>query len=274
VPTYETRLLDTSGRPVHDGEPGTLWVRGGSRLLGYWNGRGPGASLAGAGPTSADWLCTGDTLMRDPDGYYRFCGRANDTFKVSGMWVAPADVEAVLHAHPAVARAAVIAKGSPPRLMAYLVLSGVGPPADDAEALRDIWRSLRTQLPPHEWPSGCLVVSEIPLTPTGKVDRAALLALPLDPVRDAAPDDVRPAPRTETEQQLAGIWATVLARDVVTRDDDFVELGGDSIAAFECLVAIRRAWAIDLPVGLLLADTAQLASVADAIDRLRMQVRT
>jgi acyl carrier protein len=173
-----------------------------------------------------------------------------------------------------VARAAVIAKGSPPRLVAYLAPTSAADTAHSAATLRDIWRELRTQLPAHQWPSACLVVPEIPLTPTGKVDRAALLALPIEPARDAEPDALQMAPRTETEQQLAGIWAAVFARDVVRRDDDFVELGGDSIAAFQCLVAIREAWAVNLPVDVLLAEQAQLASVADAIDRLRIQVRT
>ena len=88
-----------------DGEIGELIVRGPSAGEGYWNQRAKSRrTFAG------EWTYTGDKYLRDPDGYYHYCGRTDDMFKVSGMWVSPFEVEAALASHEAVLEAAVIGK--------------------------------------------------------------------------------------------------------------------------------------------------------------------
>src|SRR5216683_3024761 len=105
VPGYEVKIVDESGREVPDGEIGELMVRGPSAGEGYWNQRAKSRrTFAG------EWTFTGDKYFRDRDGYYHYCGRTDDMFKVSGMWVSPFEVEAALASHEAVLEAAVIGK--------------------------------------------------------------------------------------------------------------------------------------------------------------------
>jgi 4-hydroxybenzoate-CoA ligase len=105
VPGYDAKILDESGRELGPGEIGELAVRGPSAGEGYWNQRAKSRrTFAG------EWTLTGDKYFRDPEGYYHYCGRTDDMFKVSGMWVSPFDVEAALVSHEAVLEAAVIGK--------------------------------------------------------------------------------------------------------------------------------------------------------------------
>ena len=105
VPGYELKIVDEHGREVADGEIGELMVRGPTAGEGYWNQRAKSRrTFAG------EWTYTGDKFFRDADGYYHYCGRTDDMFKVSGMWVSPFEVEAALASHEAVLEAAVIGK--------------------------------------------------------------------------------------------------------------------------------------------------------------------
>ena len=105
VPGYELKIVDEHGREVADGEIGELVVRGPTAGEGYWNQRAKSRrTFAG------EWTYTGDKYLRDRDGYYHYCGRTDDMFKVNGMWVSPFEVEAALASHEAVLEAAVIGK--------------------------------------------------------------------------------------------------------------------------------------------------------------------
>src|SRR3954447_9643858 len=104
VPGYDLRLLDDDGRPVADGTPGTLFVRGASAATGYWSRYDASRQVF-----QGEWLRTGDTYVRDADGYYSCLGRTGDMLKASGIWVSPTEVETQLLSHPAVAQAVVVA---------------------------------------------------------------------------------------------------------------------------------------------------------------------
>jgi benzoate-CoA ligase family protein len=104
VPGYDLLILDDQGRPVTPGQPGTLFVRGESTATGYWS-----RYAASRQVFQGEWLRTGDTYQQDADGYYQCLGRTDDVLKVSGMWVAPAEVENRLLAHAGVAQAVVVA---------------------------------------------------------------------------------------------------------------------------------------------------------------------
>ena len=105
VPGYELKIVDEHGSEVADDEIGELIVRGPTAGEGYWNQRAKSRhTFAG------EWTHTGDKFFRDADGYYHYCGRTDDMFKVSGMWVSPFEVETALASHEAVLEAAVIGK--------------------------------------------------------------------------------------------------------------------------------------------------------------------
>src|SRR5437899_7846745 len=105
VPGYEVKIVDESGRELPAGEIGELVVRGPSAGESYWNHRTKSRRTF-----VGEWTYTGDKYLRDADGYYYYCGRTDDMFKVNGMWVSPFEVEAVLASHEAVLEAAVIGK--------------------------------------------------------------------------------------------------------------------------------------------------------------------
>ena len=104
VPGYDLRVLDEAGQEVPRGTPGTLFVRGDSTATGYWSRYDASRQVF-----QGEWLRTGDTYVQDADGYYACLGRTGDMLKASGIWVSPAEVEARLLAHQAVAQAVVVA---------------------------------------------------------------------------------------------------------------------------------------------------------------------
>ena len=105
VPGYDVKIVDENGQELPPGEIGELVVRGPSAGEGYWNQRAKSRrTFAG------EWTYTGDKYLRDEDGYYYYCGRTDDMFKVNGMWVSPFEVEAALVSHEAVLEAAVVGK--------------------------------------------------------------------------------------------------------------------------------------------------------------------
>jgi benzoate-CoA ligase family protein len=169
VPGTEARLLDADGRPVADGEPGILHLRTPSTSPGYWN-RLDVSRRAFVG----EWFRTGDVMTRDADGFYHHAGRDDELFKVAGMWVAPADVEAALLAHPAVADAGVVGAPGEEGLIkpVAFVVGRDGAAAEDlAEALAV---HLAGKLPTHQRPRRIRVVPELPRTVSGKLQRYVL----------------------------------------------------------------------------------------------------
>lgn len=172
VPGYELRIVDEAGADVPDGEIGELLVRGPSAAEGYWNQRAKSRrTFAG------EWTLTGDKYQRDPDGRYRYGGRADDMFKVSGIWVSPFEVEAALVSHPAVQEAAVIGRADADDLikpMAFVVLRDAG---GDGTALREsLKQHVKSVAGPWKYPRWVEVVDDLPKTATGKIQRFKLRA--------------------------------------------------------------------------------------------------
>jgi 4-hydroxybenzoate-CoA ligase len=170
VPGYEARIVDEHGREVRDGEIGELMVRGPSAGEGYWNRR-----TSSRRTFAGEWVHTGDKYRRDPDGYYFHCGRTDDMFKVSGMWVSPIEVEAALVSHEAVLEAAVIGKEDADGLIkpkAFVVLRN-GHVADPR-----LLEALRVHVKEHaglwKYPRWIDVRPELPRTATGKIQRFKL----------------------------------------------------------------------------------------------------
>ncbi|HEX5469463.1 MAG TPA: benzoate-CoA ligase family protein [Gaiellaceae bacterium] len=170
VPGYRARVVDEGGREVPDGETGTLWIEGDTAALLYWNEHEKTKETF-----SGDLVKTGDLFARDADGYFWFRGRADQLLKVGGVWVAPAEVEQCLLAHPDVAECAVVGyeQEGLMRTRAHVVLrDGVAPSDELAVTLQE---HVRHVLSPHKYPRDVRFVSVLPKTPSGKIDRRALV---------------------------------------------------------------------------------------------------
>jgi len=171
VPGYLMKIVDEQERELPDSEIGNLWISGPSRFIEYWNA--PEISRA---RTQGEWYLTGDKLLRNPEGFYQYCGRADDMMKVSGMWVSPVEVENALLGHPAVAECAVVGQSDSlglTRPVAYIVLrQGVQQPGGAMDSEISAW--LRTRLVGYKCPEEFHFVAKLPKTATGKIQRFRL----------------------------------------------------------------------------------------------------
>jgi 4-hydroxybenzoate-CoA ligase len=168
VPGYDVRLVDEDDNEVDDDEIGELLVRGPSSAEGYWNHRDKSQSTF-----AGHWTRTGDKYRRSADGRFVYCGRTDDMFKVSGIWVSPFEVEQALIEHPSVLEAAVIpwrdAEGLE-KPKACVVLKQAQDPALAAE-LKEL---VKERIGMWKYPRWIDVVDELPKTATGKIQRFKL----------------------------------------------------------------------------------------------------
>ena len=273
VEDMEVLVVDETGREVITGSTGEIIVRSVYLATGYW--RQPELTaerfVSDADGSGVRLYRTGDLGRMSDDGLLECLGRKDHQVKVGGQTVEPAAVEAALLALPGVGDAAVVARQDPPdhtRLVAYVVTAKQ--PAPTVSALR---RELAQTLPDHMIPPAYVLLDRLPRNANGKVDRAAL----------PAPDHHRPrldaeyaAPTSTTTQQLAELWTRVLGIDRVGVDDDFFELGGDSLAATELLAAISKQRDVELPL-LRFLERPTIAGIAEWCDRnagIRRQAAT
>ncbi|MER5733127.1 amino acid adenylation domain-containing protein [Streptomyces sp. NPDC002138] len=255
-------VLDALLRPVPVGVPGELCVAGEGLARGYLgrpgltaerfvphpHGRVPGERL----------YRTGDLARRRADGELELLGRSDNQVKIRGFRVEPGEVTGVLLGHPDVADAVVVARGSGPgerRLAAYWVLAARpdGAPVTGAELAG--W--LRERLPAHLVPALWTELAALPLSPNGKVDRAAL------PEPAAAADTAdRVAPRTADEAAVAAIWQRLLELPEVGVLDDFFALGGHSLLANRLVSALRAEFDVEVRLREVFAATTVAAQAA------------
>jgi amino acid adenylation domain-containing protein len=187
---------------------------------------------------------SGDLARRRPDGVLELLGRIDRQVKIRGFRVEPGEVEAALAAHPGVAEAAVLVRGTgeDKRLVAYVVENGPGG--------EDLRRWLAGRLPEPMVPAAVLVLKRLPLTANGKVDRRALAQIA--PGRTAGEAEGSVAPRTPVEEILAGLFVEILGTERtggrVSVHDSFFALGGHSLLATRLVAAVRDVFRIDLPL--------------------------
>jgi 4-hydroxybenzoate-CoA ligase len=170
VPGYEVKIVDETGRELADGEIGELMVRGPTAGEGYWNQR-----VKSRRTFVGEWTYTGDKYLRDRDGYYYYCGRTDDMFKVNGMWVSPFEVEAALASHAAVLEAAVVGKEDGDGLIkpkAFIVLKN-GYAADD-QLFERLRVHVKERAGPWKYPRWIDIRPDLPRTATGKLQRYKL----------------------------------------------------------------------------------------------------
>src|SRR5438874_3722950 len=169
VPGYRVRLVNEAGADVPDGEVGELLVDAPSAGEGYWNQRSKSRQTF-----EGHWTRTGDKYIRDAEGRYTFCGRSDDMFKVSGIWVSPFEVESALITHPAVLEAAVVPEADPEGWLkpkAFVVLRA----GAQTEGLHDALKEhVKQKIGVWKYPRWIDVVDALPKTSTGKIQRFKL----------------------------------------------------------------------------------------------------
>ncbi|MGF1426682.1 amino acid adenylation domain-containing protein [Kitasatospora sp. LaBMicrA B282] len=261
-PIANTRLyvLDAELRVCPVGVPGELYIGGDGVARGYLGRPGLTAERFVPDPFGRGRLYrSGDVCRWSAAGELEYLGRADHQVKIRGYRIEPGEVEARLLARADVAEAVVVAREDLPgdhRLVAYLVARDAAP---DTAELRD-W--LAQALPSYLVPAAFVVLPELPIAASGKVDRAAL----------PAPDTARPdlgarlvAPRTPTERAIAQVWCQVLGLDEVGVHDDFFALGGHSLLATRVVSRLARDHGFEIPLRLLF----EAPTVAELAERVR-----
>jgi amino acid adenylation domain-containing protein len=233
-------VVDEWGELAPVGVPGELCVAGPGLARGYV-GR-PGLTAERFVPCPFDgtgqrMYRTGDVVRWDFDGQLVFLGRIDRQVKLHGLRVELGEIEYTLHAHPDLAQAAVVVTDGPggPRLDAYLVRRPGAPLTE-----RELRTWLADRLPAHMVPATFTTLPALPLTSSGKLDRAAL------PAPDTSAGQRRAA--TGTERILLGIWSSVLGlpAERITPDSSFFSLGGSSLHTTQMISRIRDALYVDL----------------------------
>ncbi|HEX2191027.1 MAG TPA: amino acid adenylation domain-containing protein, partial [Longimicrobiaceae bacterium] len=266
-------VCDARGGLLPAGVPGELCLGGASVARGYL-GR-PALTAERwvpdpfGGERGARLYRTGDRVRWGADGVLEFLGRTDAQVKVRGFRIEPGEVEAALAAHPAVREAAVVLRELPggPALVAYCVPasedgSPFSPPPCGEGPGEGVLSWLRARLPDYMVPSALVALDALPLTPTGKLDRAAL------PSPQGAAEGGYVAPRNPVEELLAGAWAAVLGVERVGARDDFFALGGHSLLATRLISRVREALGVELPLRALF-EAPTVAGLAARVEALR-----
>ncbi|MBD6619328.1 amino acid adenylation domain-containing protein [Komarekiella sp. 'clone 1'] len=262
-------LLDRNFQPVPIGVPGELYVSGDGLARGYLNRPDLTEQKFVPNPFNQDTdsrlYKTGDLARYLSDGNIEFLGRIDDLVKVRGFRVELGEVEAVLSKHPQINQAVAKVFGKSARekyLVAYFV-----PIQGQTITVEQLRNFLQDQLPDYMIPSAFVQMESFPLTPNGKVNRRAL----------SEPTTSRPelaqtfvAPRTPTEEILAGIWRDVLGLEQVGIYDNFFNLGGHSLLATQVISLTRKAFKIELPLRSLFESPA-IATLARTVETANQQ---
>ncbi|WP_053198953.1 non-ribosomal peptide synthetase [Streptomyces viridochromogenes] len=248
IPDLAIYVLDRWGNIVPPGVVGEMYVAGAGVARGYLDRPGLTAERFIAcpfGEPGERMYRSGDLAQYRPDGSLEYLGRNDDQVKVRGFRIETGEIEAVLEEHPAIHNAVVLARreeGDPSsRLVGYVTV-------DEPDAARlnssELRAYLGERLPEHMVPHVFMVLPEFPVTANGKVDRAAL------PVPDGFWRDLSQqyiAPCTPAEIVLCEVWAEVLGLDRVGAQDNFFDLGGDSIRSLQVIGrAKERGWEFSL----------------------------
>jgi NRPS condensation-like uncharacterized protein len=236
----EVWLLDDRYRPLPVGSRGEIYVGGDSVARGYVGSPDQTAERFIPNPFSdvpgQRLYATGDVARCHGDGSLEFVGRVDQQIKLRGWRVEPQEIERVLEQHPAVTRACIICHedaGGDKRLIAYLGIANEPAPTEDT--LRQL---VRDHVARALVPSTFIVLPELPLTPSGKLDRERLARLP----QRTANVEERPRvpPRNAIEQAVAEVWSDILGVRCLNVHDDFFAAGGHSLLAMRVVARVRR----------------------------------
>ncbi len=243
LPVRGMRLFVLDGRlhPVPPGVPGELYLSGPGLARGYLGRRGLTAQRFLANPhgrRGERMYRTGDLVVADRAGLLRFLGRADDQVKIRGFRIEPREIDHVLREHPGVRFALTVVhhgEHGNARLASYLTGDGGLDPAAVLE-------TARRRLPGYMVPAAITVLDEVPIGPSGKLDRKAL---PEPEFSTAGPSR---APGTDLERRVADVFAAVLGHPMPGAEDSFFDAGGNSLLATRLTAALHAEFGVDLPV--------------------------
>lgn len=248
IANTQIHLLDDQLQPVPIGSEGELYISGICLARGYLNRPELTAERFIPNPQSptpnpSRLYKTGDIARYLPDGAIEYLGRSDGQVKIRGFRIELGEIETALTTHPAIKQAVVMARedqAGNKKLVAYLVTQDGQP-----WATTDLRRFLLERLPDYMLPAVFVTVETMPRTPSGKIDRRAL----------PAPTNERPtleqsyvAPKTELEKVLVDIWSQALELDQVGIDDNFFDLGGNSLLSLQVVTQIQQALNLELLV--------------------------
>jgi len=243
LPNCVLRILDGKGQLVPIGVDGEICIGGAGLARGYWQSADLTAEKFVSAMDGTRIYRTGDRGRYLSDGNIEFTGRIDEQVKVRGFRIELGEIESVLTEHESVTEAVVIAledRGSEKRLVAYVVTA---PGA--SRNVSDLRGYLKERLPDYMIPSAFVYLDALPLTSHGKIDRRAL----------PAPDSERPAlaeafiePRTPAEKKLASIWSKLIGINRIGINDNYFELGGDSLLATQLVSHVRNVFEVELPL--------------------------
>jgi amino acid adenylation domain-containing protein len=256
----EIQLLNERGEPVQTGEPGEIVVHSSHLSPGYWRDETLTAQRFSSGPRGRRTFRTGDLGHLSDDGLV-IEGRGDAQVKIRGYRVELPEVEAALLALPEIEAAAARAEPTrhgDPRLTGYVVAAPGLPPAPSK--LRE---ALRSTLSEASIPTAFAFVDELPLNAHGKVDRERLAELKSS-LSAAGPAFAEPVGNLEL--RLSRIWAEALELDRVGRDDDFFDVGGDSLTAAEIGAAVYEAFGVEIDMRAFTRHPT-VAGMAELLDR-------
>jgi amino acid adenylation domain-containing protein len=276
-PISNTRvyILDEAGRPVAQGETGELYAAGDGVARGYLNSPEATAEKFVRDPfapeLSARMYRTGDWSRWREDGTVEFLGRIDTQVKILGYRIEPGEIEAALLAHDAVKQVCVVPhtdESGSKRLVAYYVAT-----PDPGVAVAELKKYLAEKLPAFMVPALFVALPALPLTPNGKIDRAALPApgaptaafAPAAAAESAASSAASEA--SELEQNLIALWKRILRVDGVGLDDNFFDIGGDSLLLVAVHSNLQKTLQIEIPV----TDLFEFTTVRTLARRLHSQ---
>jgi amino acid adenylation domain-containing protein len=246
IDNFEIYILDEQLQQVPTGTVGHLHIGGAGVARGYLNRPDLDAERFIANPFSsipgARLYKTGDLARRLPDGDIAFVGRMDEQIKIRGYRIEPDEIAAVLDRYSGINASVVVARedSGDKRLVAYVVVAtGV---ALTHSTLQDF---LKNYLPDYMVPAAFVQLSSLPMTHSGKVDRAAL---PAPGPENTIADQIYVAPRTATEERLVAILSELLAVAQVSVNDNFFFLGGHSLLGTQLIARARDAFGVELPL--------------------------
>lgn len=272
-PIDDTRIyvLDEHGHPVRPEMSGELCIGGAGLARGYLGQ--PELTAARFIPNPTDpagerIYRTGDLVRLRLDGECEYLGRLDHQVKIRGFRIELGEIEHALNNLDGVSRA-IVTKWEPPGGSATIVAYVVPSPGTDWEP-RKLSELLRERLPSYMIPGRYIRMSSFPLSSNRKVDRGALP----DPAgaEDSSNTDPPAGPRTNDERALHRIWSEVLGKQCIGIDDDFFDLGGQSVLAVRICDRIHRTLALDLPVSALLEQRTIRALASYTAERSRGSV--
>lgn len=266
IDNVEIHIVDEEMRPVQNGTPGELLIGGAGVGRGYLSRPELTAQKFIADPFSkqadARLYRTGDLVRMRLNGEIEFLGRMDEQIKIRGYRIEPGEITAVLNRHPAIRTSYVAAYANGAgenNLVAYLVGASQSRPTQ-----AELRTFLGEHLPDYMVPSSFVAMPELPMTPHGKVDRAAL---PKPTAENQLDDEHFEAAQSEVEQWLAGFLSGLLKVARVGRNDNFFNLGGHSLMGAQLIAKVQQRFGVELSLRGLF-DHPTIAEISSEIERL------